>query len=237
MEELNIIKTKKLIYISNNLSQRERLVLNYCINLIRLTKTNIKGYYITSLYSISKTLKIKDYKNIKNILEKFISITLHINILKEVETIASLLSQMNHIKDKGILELKFSDAFVGLALEEKRYTKIDLNIQTKLKSKYSLIIYEMIMDYTIPNNKYIFIPHLDINTFKSLMGFSDNRYISKAHIKRDILEKAKTDLAKNANIVLKYRQFEKMGIDFVELKFDSVFNLKEEVELIYGVPV
>ena len=39
--------------------------------------------------------------------------------------------------------------------EEKKYTKIDLNIQTQLKSKYSLILYEIIIDYTNQYNKFL----------------------------------------------------------------------------------
>ena len=129
------------------------------------------------------------------------------------------------------MELKFSDAFIELALEEKKYTKIDLNIQTQLKSKYSLILYEIIIDYTNQYNKFLTIPHLDINTFKSLMGFSD-KYISKAHIKRDILDKAKNDLEKVLNINIDYEFIVKSGIDFIKILFsyDKTKILKKQLK-------
>lgn len=88
------------------------------------------------------------------------------------------------------------------------FAKINLEIQKKLKSKYSLTLYEIITDY---NNSYK-IPRIPINAFKQVMGISDkyrfnnitNKCIKPAitelnhigiKIKYEIIRKSKTPIA------------------------------------------
>ena len=235
LEEYIIEKARELIFVSAKLTLRERMIYNYCINLIRTTKTDLEGYYNTTIKNISTTLKIKDYKSIKKILEKLKDTPLKINILKEEQIFTSLISEVKISEDNKV-KIYFTPTLKEIALCKTNYAQINLNELIKVKSKNSIVILELKRAYTHKNNKYLSIPHLPLETFKSLMGF-ENKYISKAHIQRDILEKSQIDLAKNLSIILKYRFLKKGGIDMIELKINSGYDAPPEYEWFCGVAV
>jgi len=223
VETLKIYKSKKLIYISNNLDKRERLVLNYFLSFVRNTKPNTKEYYTTTLSNIGTLFNIKDYRNaVIKILKKFVEYTMTINIIKKVETVASFISDL-HFLDKGVIKVKFSDTFINLAKTKRNYTIIDLVKQTQLSSKFSLIMYEIILDYTLidkkgnKKNEYLTIPEYDLNTFKAIMGLED-KYISMYQLKNNILEKSKQDL-KKIDIDLDYEIILKSGFECLKFSF------------------
>lgn len=74
---------------------------------------------------------------------------------KEVAwVITSFLNEVKAYKDtQHVVEINISDSFVNYMIEQAGYTKIDLALSTKFKTKYGYKIYEMYLRYySMPNH-------------------------------------------------------------------------------------
>jgi plasmid replication initiation protein len=168
-EEFIIHKPKPLIYISNDLTQRERLIFNFLIKLVNTQNKEENPKYVFRLGNIKNICNIRDFEAIRAILYNLFETNLEIDLLKnkrKLKPVATI-----SMKNSGV-NITFSNEFMKL-FKENSYANIDINEQTKLKSKYSIIIYEMIKDYYRTNNSFVQIPHIEIDTFKNLMGFKN----------------------------------------------------------------
>lgn len=218
IEDFIIQKPKALIYISNDLTKRERLVLNFLILVARsqIKEKNIKCEFM--LADIKNVYNIRHFKVIRDILKSFNSNMLNIDLLKEEK-------QIKVIEDLTIntsrVEVLFSEDFFNL-LKINSYVKIDLKQQTKLNSKYSILLYEMINDYYRESNHFMQIPHIKLNVFKNLMGFED---ITNYQLKTTVLNTIIKDIENETNFYLQYEFLKKGGskkYNYIEFKFSKL---------------
>ena len=218
IEDFIIQKPKALIYISNDLTKRERLVLNFLILVARsqIKEKNIKCEFM--LADIKNVCNIRDFRVIRDILKSFNSNMLNIDLLKEEK-------QIKVIEDLTIntsrVEVLFSEDFFNL-LKISSYASIDLKQQTKLNSKYSILLYEMIIDYYRESNHFMQIPHIKLNSFKNLMGFKD---ISNYQLKTKVLNAIIKDIENETDFYLQYEFLKKGGskrYNYIEFKFSKL---------------
>lgn len=151
IEDFIIQKPKPLIYISNDLTKREKLVLNFLILVARsqIKDKNIKCEFM--LADIKNVCNIRDFGVIRDILKSFNSNMLNIDLLKEEKQLKII---ENLTINTSKVEVLFSEDFFNL-LKINSYASIDLKQQTKLNSKYSIILYEMISDYYRESNHFM----------------------------------------------------------------------------------
>jgi plasmid replication initiation protein len=225
-EEFIIHKPKPLIYISNDLTQRERLIFNFLIKLVNTQNKEENPKYVFRLGNIKNICNIRDFEAIRAILYNLFETNLEIDLLKnkrKLKPVATI-----SMKNSGV-NITFSNEFMKL-FKENSYANIDINEQTKLKSKYSIIIYEMIKDYYRTNNSFVQIPHIEIDTFKNLMGFKN---ISNYDLKKIVLEKIIVDINKNTNFNFTYKFLNKNGSKkptHRELKFSKEKSIIPKIE-------
>ena len=208
MEEITVLKPKKLIYVIGYMSQRERVIYNYFLSLIITTKTDKKGYYYTTIANIKKVCNINNYEVIRSILKKLQHISLDIDILKS-KIFVNLIGEII-VNDKNIVKLFFTPTIIELANEKNSYKIISINELNKLKSKYSITLYEMIQDYYRENNSRIQIPDLTIKEFRDLMGVQ-NKYKKISELKRNVVSKIIIDINGLTDFHLKYEILKKGG--------------------------
>ena len=226
-EEFVIHKPKPLIYISNDLTQRERLIFNFLIKLVNTQNKEENPKYVFRLGNIKNICNIRDFEAIRAILYNLFETNLEIDLLKNKRKLKIM---KNISMKKSEVSITFSNEFIEL-FKINSYANIDIKEQTKLaKSKYSIIIYEMIKDYYRINNSFVQIPHIEINTFKNLMGFKN---ISNYDLKKIVLEKIIVDINKNTNFNLGYKFLNKIGSKkptHIELKFSKEKSIIPKIE-------
>jgi hypothetical protein len=224
-EEFVIHKPKPLIYISNDLTQRERLIFNFLIKLVNTQNKEENPKYVFRLGNIKNICNIRDFEAIRAILYNLFETKLEIDLLRNKRKIKLI---ENLSMKKSEVSITFSNEFMELF--KINYANIDIKEQTKLKSKYSIIIYEMIKDYYRINNSFVQIPHIEIDTFKNLMGFKN---ISNYDLKKFVLEKIIVDINKNTNFNLGYKFLNKIGSKkptHIELKFSKEKSIIPKIE-------
>jgi plasmid replication initiation protein len=226
-EEFVIHKPKPLIYISNDLTQRERLIFNFLIKLVNTQNKEENPKYVFRLGNIKNICNIRDFEAIRAILYNLFEIILEIDLLKNKRKLKIM---KNISMKKSEVSITFSNEFIKLFNKINSYANIDIKEQTKLKSKYSIIIYEMIKDYYRTNNSFVQIPHIEIDTFKNLMGFKN---ISNYDLKKIVLEKIIVDINKNTNFNFTYKFLNKIGSKkptHIELKFSKEKSIIPKIE-------
>lgn len=224
-EEFVIHKPKPLIYI-NNLTQRERLIFNFLIKLVNTQNKEENPKYVFRLGNIKNICNIRDFEAIRAILYNLFETILEIDLLKNKRKLKIM---KNISMKKSEVSITFSNEFMEL-FKINSYANIDIKEQTKLKSKYSIIIYEMIKDYYRTNNSFVQIPHIEIETFKNLMGFKN---ISNYDLKKIVLEKIIVDINKNTNFNFTYKFLNKIGSKkptHIELKFSKEKSIIPKIE-------
>ena len=123
------------------------------------------------------------------------------------------------------------------ALKERQYfTKFDLLQIARLKSKYSIILYELAKRYYCSDNKDIKIPKMTMEEFRDLTGTSD-KYKSMVDFRKYVLDRACQEITEKTDIILEYQTF-KTGrrishIDFKTIKKDKLEGFDDEVNNLY----
>ena len=225
-EEFVIYKPKPLIYISNDLTQRERLIFNFLIKLVNTQNKEENPKYVFRLGNIKNICNIRDFEAIKAILYNLFETKLEIDLLKNKRKLKII---KNISMKKSEVSITFSNEFMEL-FKINSYANIDIKKETPLKSKYSIILYEMIKDYYRANNALVQIPHIEIDTFKNLMGFKN---ISNYDLKKFVLGKIIVDINKNTNFNLGYKFLNKIGSKkptHIELKFSKEKSIIPKIE-------
>lgn len=126
----------------------------------------------------------------------------------------SFLSQFTVSKNE--IEVSFPPVIIDKILENNYYTVLNLNILNKYKSKYSLLIYELIERYKKET------PKINLNEFRQILGFPTS--YRNVDIKRRVLEQAKKEL-EDINDLELFWEIEKIGTRWNYIKLYA--NSKE----------
>ena len=131
----------------------------------------------------------------------------------------SLLSDIDILLDKNrkILEVTFElPEKIKMAIIDKNgiYANLNLVIIRGLKSKYAIVLYELIKDY-----EKVEIPEMTIGEFRKIFGI-ENRYKAFYDVKKYVLDPAIKELNENENIdfVVSY-ELKKTGNSYTHIKF------------------
>lgn len=125
----------------------------------------------------------------------------------------SLLSQFTVSKNE--IEVSFPPVIIDKILENNYYTVLNLNILNKYKSKYSLLIYELIERYKKET------PKINLNEFRQILGFPTS--YRNVDIKRRVLEQAKKEL-EDINDLELFWEIEKIGTRWNYIKLYANFK-------------
>ncbi len=164
-------------------------------------------------------LEIKEMSKIEltyNKLEKDLIISGTAHLLDNIE--------FQLYKKTGIVYVKYTipeivkEAIIGLLNGNKRalYENIDLKIIKGLKSKYSIILFELAKDY-----EKVEIPKMEIEKFREIFGI-EKKYKNFAEVRRIVINPAINEITNNLNIsfIVSYKLFKK-GNTYTHIKFSS----------------
>jgi plasmid replication initiation protein len=103
------------------------------------------------------------------------------------------------------------------------YAKIDLVVIKGLKSKYSIILYELLKDY-----ENVEIPEMTIEQFRDLFGVK-NKYKLFQNLKQRVIEPAINEINENKNIkwMVRYELY-KTASKYTHIKFIKTIKNKQK---------
>ncbi len=185
------------IHCSNKLSLLERKISNALLYHAypSLKKTLVHEISIDQLKRLLNA-NTRNHKALKDALKKLISTVLEWNLVgddvPELElegwNASAILSSVS--VTNGIIKYQYSELIKSLIIDPKIYGKINLIIQSRFKSAYSLALYENCARYR--GLKYT--KNFEFSVFRQLMGVEDGKYEIFRDFNRRVLTPAVTEI-------------------------------------------
>lgn len=200
-------KPSGTIVIGGNISERERKLYNGFLKIAHshLAVDPEQHWFEIPLKSLKGFLRLtdkdKNNSHLRKILKRMEQIRVEYNILKKdkyIEGHSRLLHDVELETSKNTALVRFSiPERVRRALlrgSKSPFANIDLIIVKGLKSKYAVILYEIVCDY-----KDVEIPAMTISDFRKIFGI-ENKYSKMRDVQRRILEPACQELNENPDV-------------------------------------
>jgi len=232
-------KPSGTIAIGGNMNIRERKFYN---GFLKVAKDRVKKdprmhIFTVPLKELKKYLNVqeadKHNTKLKEIIRQMHKIDFEYNLLgkdKTIEGFASLLDNVKFITDNksGSVIVKYSipeDVRLAMIKKDNSFAIIDLVIIKGLRSKYSVLLYELVRDY-----KNVEIPEMSIDKFRKLFGLDTGvknkdgkeikKYTDMPNMRKRVLDVACNELTSNPNIdfEVSYKLF-KTGKAYTSIKF------------------
>jgi len=222
---MKLKKYSVLTQSSNRLTLTEKKIFNYLLYL-KQTQNSTNNILYTSLKDINIFLNTKhNNKIILRALETLQNTEITINILNKdknipINTSVIPLKSFSFDKSSLIIQFEFNNHINHLNGKDNLYSNLDLLEVSKFKSKYSLILYELINDY-----KNVSLPKFEITMFNQLFT---NNYNNFSLIKKKIIEPAIKEISQKTIFTVNYL-LHKLGrrIKFIQFTFTNISRDKE----------
>ena len=160
------------------------------------------------------------YKRIKEITKGLLDRGL---VLKEPDgdLQISWISSAKYYDQEGYVDLSFDPALKPYLLDiQEKFTLYQLKNIIKLRSRYSIRIYEIAKRYQFIK-EWIF----KLDELRDSLGIGPGKYSRYNDFKKDVLEKAKSELAKKTDVKFQYKEIKK-GRKITSIKFTVRKNSK-----------
>lgn len=228
MNKLNndlVVKSNRLIEASYKLTAGEQKIIYKLTSIINKDDDDFKEYYF-KINDFLKLLGIKDqskYTEIPKITK---------GLMKKVFTVhdergelqVSWLSSVRYLKGSGQVILKFDSNLKPLLLKlKKEFTKLNISNCIRLKSFYSMRIYELLKQYIT-----IGMREFELNNLKHILGIEKDEYKLYADFKRYVLKQAQKELNKKTDIYFDFEEI-KTGRKVTSIKFYIHKKSKNEI--------
>jgi len=224
--DLLLKKHSSLIQINSQMTLQQRKLFNLLLlnsNINNWDKNNLS--YI-EIKKIKELLGIthKNNKFIKDNLKKIKDISIEYNVLEKDKEVWGNFSLIQEPEIKyGILSYSLPYRIrETIETGKPPFALLDMNITSTLTNKYSIVFYELFVDYYSKKIKKLLLPKLTIIQFKTLLGIEKEKYASMKDLKKYVINKSLLELKLNANIEATY-EIEKILNEYY-IKFDVKFN-------------
>ena len=249
-DKLEVLKPRVVIHIGNNLQIRENKIYYFLLEMARkqFNKDNfnkklkddikqediiISRVYKTTIKEIDNFFKISSFKKTKNYLIDLQKIDCKIDIFqrkkgKEIssEIYFNLISKLS-INSNNEVEIVFPD-FVEKEIEKPNFfTIFDLNIISRFRSNFALILYENAKSFIIPRNPNCQVPIMTVETFKELMGIKD-KFATYSNLKNKVILTAIKEINEKSDIDIVLKEI-KEDKKVVKLSFKA-YNKKKKID-------
>lgn len=187
------------IHSSNNLSLLERKISNVLLYIAFPTLKTEKYHFVT----ISKLRELLDFnsnntKALKVAIQNLQRTVIELNLLNDTlesngleEGLFSIqLLGLFQVIEKGTIKYSYPSELIDLLSNPSVYAKINLPVQAKFRSSYSLALYENCVRFRgLPYTK-----DFDYRVFRKLMGVEDGKYEIFRDFNRRVLTPAVTEI-------------------------------------------
>ena len=220
-----VIKHSSAIQISNNITLLQRRAWNLLLANAydKLIQTD---EYKVSVKELSEALclDIRNLEHLKKSLLALMNCIVQWNVLEkgQEEWGASVLLADVSIK-KGIVTYSYGGQLRKRLHNPKMYAKINLSMQNRFSSKYSLALYELAIDYFMRDKNIGQTPFIKLERFRQLMGIEKDEHKTFKVLNRDVIKKSIIEINKKSDLFLEL-EAEKEGRKITALKFHIKAN-------------
>lgn len=204
-EKQPVIQSNDLVNAHYKLDLVEQKLLRFLISMIRPADDKFeKNYYKVEISELldylgwEKTGKI--YKDIRESAKYLM--TRPIKIIKPDETIETTwIASFRYPKNMGWIEFEFSSRLESELLKLKdQFTKYYLKNISKLKSQYSIRLYELLRQYLSIGKR-----EIEIEALKVMLGIEKNEYKLFADLKKRVIEKSIKEITQKTDLDFKVK--------------------------------
>ena len=216
-----VIKASPAIQIQSKISLLQRRAWNVLLANAYNELPN-KDIHRVSLNELAAKLGFGDgnQEYLKEVLKSIVDCTVEWNLLnkdnKQVWGAASLLAFVE-IED-GFCFYQFPHPLRQRLYNPRVYTKLNLRLQNRFKSRYALVLWEICFDYFDTERDQGETPFIPLETFKTLMGLTENDYPVFKVLNRDLIKSAIKEINALTNYHVEVVQ-KRLGRRISELKF------------------
>lgn len=228
-----IIKNTVLVNISGNSSLVQRKLFNAILHKI-LYKINDYSvdYFVLDKEEIIRLMGYKksaSKKQFKSDCKALMQTIITWNIIKKNNDLndwdASVLVSSIRVED-GKVFIELPKMLREKLIENKQYIKINLALQNKFTSKYSLIIYELCKEFYREKELIGETIWLNLNNFKQLIGIEKGDYADIRDMKKRVIDKAIKEINEFSDIQIKI-DYKKEKRRITEIKFKILPNERD----------
>lgn len=231
-EDIFLKKHVGLIHCENKLSLMQRKICNiFLFNALdQIQNKDIHEIPLRKLCSLIG-YNSNDSKLIKSAIKSLISVVMEWNLLNDNKFLnessipedmitwnASALLAGASIRS-GIIEYSYSPQMKSVLASLDIYGRINLFVQAKFNSTYSLVLYENCVRFKNLRQTAWF----SIDLFRSLMGVPEGKYTSFKEFKRNVINVAVSEVNKKSDIYIE-PQFKKSGRTITAIQFVLLEN-------------
>lgn len=220
-------QSNNLIAARQDLNIHERRIIYAFASLIRKDDESFRTHRI-KVKDIAQLIGIQEKNYYKKVQEIVVGLQQKgVYIRKEnSELYVNWVSSSEYYHGHGSVEIEFSQKMRPYLLQlKKQFTPIKLRNILRLKSEYSMRIYEI-----LKKDEYLKKTTYTLKELRVLVGLEKDKYERYTHFKQRILSRAQEELANQTDIQFKYREI-KEGRKVTALAFtiESTKNYVEHV--------
>lgn len=172
---------------------------------------------------IGNNEKSKNHTYIKDLAKGLMKKQLEINYPNGSWELIQWLSRCKYESEKAIIEIEFSKYMKPYLLKlEEHYRGYPLREVMQLGSKYSIRLYELLIQWEYTNHKSLTIT---VEELRKKMGVEETEYERFTNFEDRVIRTAVTELNNVSNIFVTYEKI-KLGRKINEIKFK--FSIKEK---------
>lgn len=216
-----------LIHCENKLTLIQRKICNVLL-FNALDTINVQDIHEISFKQLCSLVgyNSNDINLIKKSLKTLISVVMEWNLLEDSKFVTDTHASDDSIAwhassllagasiSKGVIRYSYSPQIKTVLSSLEIYGRINLFVQSKFNSSYSLVLYENCVRFkNIKQTSW-----LDLQLFRSLMGISEDKYPSFKELKRNIITVAVNEINQKSDILIE-PEYRKIGRQITAIKF------------------
>jgi len=215
MKNEMVVKSNTLVEASYRLSTQEQKVILSLAAKIKTQDEDFKNYTfsVKEFADITGARIDSKYHEIKNLTSRLLRRVFTINEADGPLQL-SWLSAAKYFDGEGIITLRFDPGLKPYLLQLKDcFTKINLSVALRLKSSFSIRIYELLKQYEGIGSRSFMLAEL-----KTMLGIADSQYKLYGHLKSKVLKVAQDELAAKTDLTFDYEEI-KVGRSVGKIRF------------------
>jgi len=233
MKNQMVVKSNFLIEASYKLSAPEQRVILFLVSMINPNDEDFREY-VFPIKDFAKMAGIKhkqEYAQTEEITKSLIGRAFTIHSPKGRLQI-SWLSSAEYQDGKGAVSLKFDSKLKPFLLQLKeRFTKYGIEQVMRLKSSYSIRIYELLKQYEKFGKRIFFMEDL-----RSKLGISYSKYPRYGNLKQRVLSIAQEEIAEKTDLSYDFEEI-KVGRGVGKIRFIINSKAVEKNQITQAEPI
>lgn len=221
--ELKVYKANRLIEARYSLSLNEQKLVLFAAsrinNFIGKDFTILRMPVVEFFRNAGLEDTSKNHSYIKNVVKGLMGKQLEIEYVNGDWELIQWVSRCKYESKNAIIEFEFSQALKPYLLElEENYRGYPLKEVMKLNSKYSIRLYELLIQWEYTTHKSL---NIELEELRKKMGVLNNEYERFTDFENRVIKTAVKELNKESNIFVNYEKIKKgRSIDSIKFKFE-----------------